>query len=204
MKKQNGFTLVELMAVLVIASILMALVIPNSLKLASKVKNNAYDTKIELIEKAAVSYGQRNLSYIKLGTDFNNSTRHYICNFIFNEDKIEEIKYNYQSSGYIDKELEENNYWCSRINIEDLVNSNDLSWDETGVCKGNCKTEEEKKAYDNIIVNSKTNYIINRCYVYIYYKNNRVYAMFDEPTCKIQSNVITDGHEYKPLNIKEE
>lgn len=197
--KKGGFTLVELLAVICILALLMAIVIPSSIKLSNKVKNNAYNTKIELIEKAALNYGHSNMAYVKVGADFSNEERHYTCEFSFNEDEVT-VNYNYETSGYDEtKSLGNDTYWCSKISVEDLVGTNNLSWDETDKCKGNCKTEEEKKAYNNVIINSKSNYIINKCFIYIYVKNNRVYAHFDKKTCSIQSNVVTDGHEYKPL-----
>ena len=62
MKKNKGFTLVELLAVIVILGILAVVAIPNVNSLMNKSKNNMFCKKVESIESAAKYYAQDNLS----------------------------------------------------------------------------------------------------------------------------------------------
>lgn len=199
MKRKNGFTLVELLAVIVLIALLMAIAVPNALSLNGKVKGRAYETKIDLIEQAANNFGQSNLGYIRKGTSFTDSTKHYTCTFSFNGDEVSKVNYVLESAGFSEtKKLATNQYWCSKVDVEKLVESNNLDWDEKGRCSDNC-TESNKKYYDNAVLNPKSGYIINKCNVYIYYRNNRVYSYFDINTCNKQSNTPTEGQEYHPL-----
>lgn len=57
-KKNKGFTLVELLAVIVILSILALIAVPNINGLLNKNKNNMFCKKVESIEAAAKYYAQ--------------------------------------------------------------------------------------------------------------------------------------------------
>lgn len=57
---KKGFTLVELLAVLVLISLLMGLAIPGINKISSNMKKKSYNQKVKLIESAAVLWGQDN------------------------------------------------------------------------------------------------------------------------------------------------
>lgn len=58
MKDKKGFTLVELLAVIVILAILVTIAVPSTIAISKKIKSNMYDAKIDLILNAAVLYGQ--------------------------------------------------------------------------------------------------------------------------------------------------
>lgn len=64
-KRKKGFTLVELLAVIVIMSILMTVAIPSVILISNKMKKNMYCTKVETVEKAAQLYGQDNIDTIQ-------------------------------------------------------------------------------------------------------------------------------------------
>ena len=57
--KRNGFTLVEILAVLIVISLLMALGIPAYMTVLKDARRNNYDAKIREIETAANKYGDR-------------------------------------------------------------------------------------------------------------------------------------------------
>ena len=73
MNRKNGFTLVELLAVIVLLGLIMAIAVPNALKLGGTVKESSYATKLDLIEEAAKSYGQANIGNVKRGLSLNGS-----------------------------------------------------------------------------------------------------------------------------------
>lgn len=58
MNYKNGFTLVELLAVVVILSLLIGIAVPGTLTISNKLKTNMYCKKIESIEIAAKVYGE--------------------------------------------------------------------------------------------------------------------------------------------------
>lgn len=57
---KKGFTLVELLGVIVILAILMVLLVPNVTKTSQGARNKAYSTKMDLIEDSAITFGQDN------------------------------------------------------------------------------------------------------------------------------------------------
>ena len=65
MKNKKGFTLVELLAVILILGVLMGIAVPAIMSMNKRFKIKGFDDKIELIEKAAVNYAQNNANAIK-------------------------------------------------------------------------------------------------------------------------------------------
>lgn len=197
--KKNGFTLVELLVVIVILGLLMAIAVPSALSLAGKVKGKAYDTKIELIEKAAQTYGQANKGLVRQGTDPTNSNVHNTCKLNITDKKVTHITMANKGSFSESMTLGTEEYWCLRVTVADLVNSGDLDYDEKNNCNGKC-SDAEKVNYDNVVLNPKTSGIINKCYVYVYYKYNRIYTFFDKDECDKQQATPTNGREYPKIN----
>lgn len=58
--KKKGFTLVEMIGVIVILALILLLVTPAIMKAATATRQKTYETKIVNIETAAVEYGQDN------------------------------------------------------------------------------------------------------------------------------------------------
>jgi len=56
--KKNGFTLVEIIAVIIILALIMILVTPNLSNAGQNSRKKIYQTKVEMIEDAAIIYGQ--------------------------------------------------------------------------------------------------------------------------------------------------
>lgn len=193
--KKNGFTLVELLAVIVILGLLIAIAVPSALKLSNKVKEKSYSTKIDLIEQAAMNFGQSNLSLIKKGASLVDTSKSFTCKMTYDGDNITDIVYSNKAYNPT-ATLAENEFWCTKVLLEDLVDANDLDWDEEGVCP-ECS---DQKNYNNVIVNPATNYIMNKCVVYVYYKYNRVYAVFDKKKCDIKGDTPIEGNSYRRVN----
>ena len=55
-KKGKGFTLVELLAVIVILAIVLIIAVPGVLSIINKTKNSAYDRQIDMIKDATKNY----------------------------------------------------------------------------------------------------------------------------------------------------
>ena len=88
-KKKKGFTLVELLAVIVILAVLVLLAVPSVLKMMDGAKNNAFKIEAENIAKAAKSAYADDL----LNSDTTRSTANGYCY---------SIAY-LQTNGYVDK-----------------------------------------------------------------------------------------------------
>ena len=61
---KKGFTLVEILAVIVLLSLLVTLAIPGISKLSTNMKKRSLNKKIELIEQGAILWGQNNKSLL--------------------------------------------------------------------------------------------------------------------------------------------
>lgn len=62
MKNKKGFTLVELLAVIIVLGLIMAVAIPSSITIGNKIKEKLLSDKLDFAEKAAVLWGQDNRS----------------------------------------------------------------------------------------------------------------------------------------------
>ena len=76
---KRGFTLVELMAVIIILAVISLIVFPTMVKTISKAKEDLYQNQIETLEKASKDWSVKNteklpeednsdMCYIKIGT----------------------------------------------------------------------------------------------------------------------------------------
>lgn len=118
--KKDGFTLIEMLGVLVILSLLALLIAPVITKVVRNNKQKLYDVQIETIEKAAKDYATKNmdilpeegstsaitLGQLKKAGLVQMEIRNPITKELFSDDLVVEIRNtNHQ---YIYKVVEEN------------------------------------------------------------------------------------------------
>ena len=187
--KKNGFTLTELLAVIVIIALLMVLIVPQAMNMAKKVKKKAFDTKVDLIKSAAKAYGEENITWVMEGKSWleSNSTAHY-CTIPNDSTGVITYSESHDANG---------SYPCVKLTVDDLAEADEINYDIENGCDGytTCDSDYYKKQ----VQDTDNNYIINKCNVYVYYKNKRVYAFFDKNTCKNKTETPSEGHEYAPL-----
>ena len=189
---KKGFTLVELLAVIVVLGLLMTIAIPAVLTVSNNVKKKSYETKIEMIENTAVSYGENNLKeHFKKAIKEGDPSKYGL------------VKIYLEATGPVVTETDPADktiYYAHKFTVNDLAERGELTYDSTDRCTGtlpagltanNCK-----KNYNNVIFNPVNDNIVNNCNVYVYYKNNRIYATFDKTTCNDVKTTPEDGHEY--------
>ena len=197
--KRNGFTLVEILAVIVIIGLLMVLTIPNVLKVSKNTKEQAYKTKVQLLEAAAKQFGLNNRAFIMKGSNpLTNTNNGLVTLTEDNKGNITGASLStktYSASENLNSDTT-HQYRGIQIYVKDLVGTNDIKWDYENQCVG-CQNEVY---YNNTIINPVNNYVINGCYVYVYYKYGTVYTYFDRTTCdQSTTQVGYNGKEYAPL-----
>lgn len=188
--KNKGFTLVELLAVIVILGLILSLSIPSIFKISKNLKKQTYESKIETLEKGSAEiYGTDNVGVVR--------TSKSVCAFSIEDDELKHAYYGENgtigdaSASNLDK------YPCIRMSVKDLVSVDAAKYDYTNLCDTlNCDADK-LDYYNDVIINPVDQYIINECNVYIYYKYNRVYAMFDKVTCDQRRDEPDIGHSYK-------
>ena len=93
----KGFTLIELLGVIVVLVVIMAIAVPSITGINNNIKKNMLNKKIELIEEAALLYGQPLKNKI-ISPSNKNTYNSYKCESI----KIEKLV----EDGYLDKDDE--------------------------------------------------------------------------------------------------
>lgn len=69
MKKNNGFTLIELIGVIIIITLLGLLIIPIVDQIIKENQDNLYTVQVKNIEEAAKNWGAENISLLPNATD---------------------------------------------------------------------------------------------------------------------------------------
>lgn len=162
MKNNKGFTLVEIISVVVILGLLAIISIPIVSNVSDNIKKKTLNTKIENIEKAAVLYGQNHRE------NFNTT-----CN---GEGKP---CYNITGDCKCYEEIDADNNIVD-INVEKLISEGLIEEDAT-VEIGGTPTK--------VITNSlNEEEYLNNCQIQIYQKYGKIYATYlakntDNETC---------------------
>ena len=159
--KNKGFTLVELLAVLVILGLLITLAVPNILGVSKNVKEKSYQTKIEIIENAAITYTSDTVKKSLQNLNDSATVGYYWVSISKDSDgnKTVNAKATKDSN---------HNYPAKAFTVQELADAREIDYDD-----------EENKS----VVNPVDNKSINSCVVYVYLKNNRLYATFDRINC---------------------
>lgn len=154
MKNNKGFTLVEILSVIVLIALLLGVGIPGINRISKNMKEKSLNTKIDLIEQAGILWGQDNKTLLQSNKCYINDNNEIMnCKKISIEALIKE--------DYLDSE----NY--NDITYKNPKNERDLA---------NIVCDENKN--DNIDNDEYS------CCVHIYKKNNRVYAYFGTKSCE--------------------
>lgn len=136
MRKNKGFTLVELLSTIVILGLISLIAIPSVFKIIKDGKNDLYDNQINLIKSYAISY----ITYEIMHPNTDNSIYQMLYGDIkeYNVDLIE-----LQKLGYAEEILnplcDNEGYFDSKkiyVNIKKQENNDYLY---TVMCKDNCE-----------------------------------------------------------------
>ncbi|HBA37767.1 MAG TPA: hypothetical protein DCY94_03505 [Firmicutes bacterium] len=131
--KKDGFTLVELLGIIVILAILMTLLIPMVNRSSTGAKKKTYETKVKMIEDAAVLYGQDNYRKIidnakKALPGYSSETKNDVTYYI-QTIKVTDLVPNYytadnEETGKMIADPRNNNNYLDICNIEVKINPN--------------------------------------------------------------------------------
>ena len=182
--------------------LLMVITVPNIIKVSKNTKEQAYKTKIDIIESAARDFGESNKNAIIQGKNpLKNDNNHSLVVLDDIDTRTGEVKrISFQENVALASDenygTDNKTYRGIRVTLKELSDNGVLSYDNTN----NCETcGADKEYYNKILIDPTNNYIINECYVYIYYKYTRVYASFDRTTCDMkEANYNNLGREYAP------
>ncbi len=136
MNNKKGFTLVELLAVIVLLGLIISIGVPGVMKISEKMKSKSLNTKIDIVESAAVLWGQDNKTLLQA-------------------EPKEECYYEKDSN---------NMYSCNKISVEKLIEEDFLDGDSNGKSFINPKNNKDLASDEDCKVHVyKKN---NRVYAY--------------------------------------
>ena len=155
--KKNGFTLVELIAVIVILGLLIAFAVPSVLTISEKMKADMFCTKIENIEDAANLYGDDKFNDLKS----------------INEEGITvdmlESASESELNGYIDDK------YVLKVTLTELIRNNKLTPDNDD---SSCGVVIEDEKIPCIVDPRDEKVGLDDTYVLIFKRNNRIYSRY--------------------------
>lgn len=159
---KRGFTLVEVISVIVLLGLLIGIAVPNVMKSSKKAKERTLLTKIENIEKAAVLYGQDKRN--KISRQINNGeTAYSLCIKKGSTDAINNCYY-YSDDGTTP----------TTITVGFLANPDGDETTDDGYI------EYDDKVYKTIKNSMDESKYLNDCKIQIYQKYGKIYAVYDK------------------------
>ena len=84
--KSKGFTLTEILAVIVILAVLIAFAVPNVVGIGNNSRTKMYCTKIQNIESAAQQYAEANFDTVERNNNFQMTIRDLVNNGYFKKE----------------------------------------------------------------------------------------------------------------------
>ncbi len=160
MKNKKGFTLVELLAVIVIMAILVTIAVPSAINISNKLQTRMFCSKIDSIKTAAEIYGEEK------------------------KDSFTDKSFNYTGPSTIDPTQTETQLGLlnKKIKVMELVN--------TGKLKKDNKTCGENLNPCVVDPRNKDSHDLENMEIVVYVKYNRIYVHFPDTvneTCNLES-----------------
>lgn len=164
MKNNRGFTLVEIISVIVLLGLIIGITVPSVMIASTNVKKKTLQTKIDNIEQAAVLYGQHPdyKSNISLYIDGKDAFGNMLTGIAL-ENYKKQYKYCYNGDTLLHDCYYYNNGSSTTITIDDLI--------QAKLIKG----DDELGAN---IINSLSEENMKDCEIQIYKKYGKIYAVY--------------------------
>lgn len=160
MKNKKGFTIVELLVVILILGVLLSIALPAIFNMNKRIKDRSYDSKIEMIETAAINYAQNHANALRSAVNTKLGITHcpmkdangHIINhpsindsiFVSSMDNIF-VKYDCIKDtlkGNSSSQKDDDYKYVFDINVLALVDSGELKSDDTN---NNCPEDKTNK-----------------------------------------------------------
>ena len=109
----KGFTLVEILSVIVLIGLLMGIGIPGISRISQNMKQKSLNTKIKLVEEAGVFWGQDNKSMLQSDNNCTTNDGNVPCKKISIKELIEE--------DYLDSETYEEIVYSNPLNNKNFA-----------------------------------------------------------------------------------
>ena len=178
MKNNRGFTLVEIISVIVLLGIVVGITVPSVMTASTNVKKKTLQTKVDNIEEAAVLYGQNHRENFTVTC---NSTGQPCEKVVTGECKC-------YGKQYKDTSSPPNTKTVTTITVSKLINPSialvDGNYKEIDVDtteKGYIKYDDGINDIKNSVDDSQS---LLDCKIQIYKKYGKIYAVYDKDTNK--------------------
>lgn len=110
----KGFTLVELLATIILIGLLIGIGVPGISRISKNMKEKSLNTKTDLLEQHAVLWGQDNKALLQTDNDCEIDNDKYNCKKLSIYNLIEE--------GYLDSESYNEVIYTNPVNDKNLAN----------------------------------------------------------------------------------
>lgn len=135
---KKGFTLVELLAVLVILVVIMTIAIPSVASSIERSKQKQKDAKIELVVSAAELYVDRHKNSYSVDDEYEIELKKIICDGLLTKEQAKDpLNESYILSGYVLFTKSSNSYsyeWIEKSSADEDYNDYLIEVDGTLTC----------------------------------------------------------------------